>query len=475
MTSSTSSLSTSTSGAASISGLASGIDTAGLIKNFLALEAVPQTVLKGKLSTGQAQLSALQAINAKLASLTTSAAALSTGTALKTMAVATTSSADTATAKAVTATVTGTPTAGNLAIRVNALAVAESREFTGTTDTSKTSWTPPSGATSFPVTMTAAGVTKTFSAASYSAADVAAAINANHEGVTAAVIPDSNGADHLVLTAKSGSYPDFALTLTDSSNASVASEKENGNAGADAEISVNGITQKSKSNTFTGVVAGLDVTLGSSAAVNTTATVTTTRDAAATATSVGGVVSQIAAVLDDIDFHTTAPAPPAKASSVNGGLLAGNSVLRGISDALTRAVSDAAAAVGATTADTGIEVKTDGSVAVDTTKLTAFISKNPAISSTLLTQLGTAVNTVASQASLSGNETSPTTGTVSRLVAAMQSSNTRLGSDISAWDVRLAIRSKTLNAQFSAMETALSKLQSQSSALTTALKQLETN
>ncbi|PWJ52602.1 flagellar hook-associated protein 2 [Quadrisphaera granulorum] len=480
MTSSTSNVNTSASGLASISGLASGIDTTSLVKNLLALEAAPQTLLKGKLSTGQAQLSALQAINAKLASLTTSAAALSGGTALKTMSVSATSAGDTTAAKVATATITGTPIATTLDVKVNTTAQAEQRQFTGSATTTP-GWAPPSRTGTFPITMTAGGQTKTFTATSYSAADVAAAINANFTGVNAVPVPGDGGATNLLVTAPPGDYPGFSLTLKDGSNNDVVSGEAadsgttRGTAGRDASISVNGITRTSKSNTFTGVIDGLDLTIAGSAPNNTSVSVVTTRDVAATATSVSNVVSQIAAVLSDIDFHTTSPAPGTKASSVNGGLLAGNSVLRSVSDALTKAVSDAAAAVGATTADTGIEVKSDGSVAVDSTKLTAFITKNPALSTTLLTQLGTTVNTVASQASLSGDEKSPTTGTVSRLIAAMQTSNTRLSSDISAWDVRLAIRSKTLTAQYSAMETALSKLQSQSSALTAALKQLEPN
>ena len=57
----------------SIDGLISGQDTTTLINNLIAVEAIPQTLLKGKVTAAQNYTTAVQGLNTKVAALADSA------------------------------------------------------------------------------------------------------------------------------------------------------------------------------------------------------------------------------------------------------------------------------------------------------------------------------------------------------------------------------------------------------------------
>ncbi|MFC7504863.1 flagellar cap protein FliD N-terminal domain-containing protein, partial [Nocardioides sp. GCM10030258] len=57
----------------SIGGLASGLDTASIISQLMALEALPQTKLKTQVTAEQSKVTALQKLNTALQALGTSA------------------------------------------------------------------------------------------------------------------------------------------------------------------------------------------------------------------------------------------------------------------------------------------------------------------------------------------------------------------------------------------------------------------
>src|SRR6476659_5078361 len=100
----------------SISGLASGLDTAGIIDQLMQLEAVSQNRLKLQQSTQKTVLSALQSLNTDVSLLGSKADTLAQTTTWQTM-KATSSSAD------VSATVGTTATAGSFSVTVDRLAV----------------------------------------------------------------------------------------------------------------------------------------------------------------------------------------------------------------------------------------------------------------------------------------------------------------------------------------------------------------
>src|SRR4051812_7965102 len=95
---------------ASISGLASGLDTASIVDQLMQLEAAPQTQLKQRVQTEQSLVTNLQTLNTKAALVGSKAAALAAA----------------ASWQAVTASATGT------AVSVSAASTASPGRFTVT-------------------------------------------------------------------------------------------------------------------------------------------------------------------------------------------------------------------------------------------------------------------------------------------------------------------------------------------------------
>jgi flagellar hook-associated protein 2 len=73
---------------------------------------------------------------------------------------------------------------------------------------------------------------------------------------------------------------------------------------------------------------------------------------------------------------------------------------------------------------------------------------------------------------LSRSASDPVSGSLTLAISSKQSEITGYNTRIAAWDIRLALRQTTLKHQFTAMETALASLKSQSDYLTNALAQL---
>src|SRR4051812_31590337 len=78
---------------ASISGIASGLDTASIVDQLMQLEAMPQTALKQRVSTGQSLVPTLQTLNTKAALVGSKAGSLAAATAWKAVAASSSNSA----------------------------------------------------------------------------------------------------------------------------------------------------------------------------------------------------------------------------------------------------------------------------------------------------------------------------------------------------------------------------------------------
>ena len=100
-----------------IDGLVSGLDTTSLINSLMQVEAVPQTLLKNKVTATQSMVTALQGLNSKVADLATLADKTGKAGALD-LYKATSSSTN------VTATVTPPSTVGQIDMVVDQLAQA---------------------------------------------------------------------------------------------------------------------------------------------------------------------------------------------------------------------------------------------------------------------------------------------------------------------------------------------------------------
>jgi flagellar hook-associated protein 2 len=426
-------------GSMSIDGLASGLNTTDLVSQLMQVEAIPQNQLKNRLSTTNQAITALQSINTKVASLAASAKALTEPKAWQTVRA---TSAD----SSIALTAAAGAGAANLSVSVTKLASAHSLAFPPLPGTPSDPTAQP------PVLGLSRSGTDPKTGAAYPALEikpaswdpkvVAAAINSADAGVTASAVQVSDGNFRLVVTAKAtGALNQFELT-----GLGTASTLKQG---ADAEISLGGdLTLTSSSNTFAEVLPGVSLTV--SKQVENVA-VAVQPDSAGITSTVNSMVSTLNTVLSDIKFQTVVPAT----GSTLGGALAGNSTLRGLTQSLLS--SSSGVVDGKTVASSGIEITREGTVKFDQEKFSKLLASDPEQAQKIVAGLAANVSRVADAASNSSG------GSITGLITNRQSQAKDFTSQIEGWDRRLELKESTLKAQFSALELALSKMQSQSS------------
>ncbi|SDS43180.1 flagellar hook-associated protein 2 [Nocardioides scoriae] len=422
---------------ASIGGLASGLDTATIIDQFMSIEAVPQTKLKTSLSTQQRDLKTLQDLNARIASLATTAKALTTDKAWQPLTATSSSTALVATAA------TGSAS-GSYEVTVNRLASTHRLTF-GTSVASTAS------VVTGPVTLTRGGESQTITPDDDTLAGLVSALNRGGTGVRATTVKLDDGTQRLMVTSvEPGAGASFTLSGVDGlGTASVR-------AGADAEIQIGQDTVHSKTNTFSGVVPGLTLT-ATAAAVGQTVQVEVATDTSSMQNKVKALVDQVNAALSTIDSLTNYDA-----GTKTSGPLAGDSAVRSLRNALLDSIYPAD---GSSLASIGLQTDRSGKLVLDSDAFGKAYAADPAKITAAFT-----AGTTASPADgfaerlrkAAAGASDSYTGTLTSAITGRGTAITRTQGDISAWDTRLEMRRTTLTRQFTAMETALNQMNSQS-------------
>lgn len=433
-----------------ITGLA-GLDTASIIDQLMSVEAQPQNSLKTKLSTQQSTLSNLQDLNSKVAALATQAADLAKASSWAPLKV--TSSSDSVTATAGTGTA-----AGSFDVTVVQTAATHKLTFA-----SAASGTDHVTGSSNQVVVTVGGVAHTIDAGDGSLSGLVSGLNQAGTGVKASTVRLDDGTQRLVVqAATSGAAASFTLTAADGSDLLGGASVQQGR---DAAITVGPDTLHSATNSFTDVLSGVSLTIGG-AAVGTTVQVNVSTDTSAVQDKVKSLVDAVNTALSTID-KLTAYDPTTKSA----GPLVGDPAVRSLRDALLNAVYPGD---GTSMAGMGLQTDRSGKLVFDPTAFAAAYAANPdkvASSFTAGTQAGFAqrVNVVAAAAS------DPYTGTLTASVTGQNSSIKGLQDSIADWDTRLTLRRTALQQQFTAMETALNQMNSQSSWLSGQINSLSSS
>jgi flagellar hook-associated protein 2 len=442
----------------SVSGLVSGLDTSTLVSQLIAVERNSQTLLKAKLTTEQSNVSKLQALNKALASLTTSAEKLTKADAWKAFGV-------TSSSTKVTATATTAATPGSVSFTVNQLASAhavssaDSAALTDTVvtgDASKVQLTLPDGTVS------------EIDAKSGSLSDLVAGLNATGTGVKAGLIKLDDGSYRLRV-ASSATGADAAFTLTASDGSDLLGGATVLTQGRDASITVGADTLTSATNMFAGVVTGLDITLGSGLTAGEAVDLTVTQDTASVTASVQSLVEAVNTLIADMDSATAYSSSSSGSSKT--GTLAGDTQVRSVRNALLDSVYPAD---GSTMAGLGIQTDRYGKLVFDEAAFTKALKADPDKVAAAFTA-GTGAGFAERVRKVADGASDSIDGTITSAIKGRTSSIDRLQDSIDAWDLRLELRQATLTKQFTAMETALSALNSQSSWLTAQISSMSTS
>ena len=453
-----------------IDGLVSGLDTTSLINSLMQVEAVPQTLLKAKVSSSQNLISALQGLNTQIAGLADLA-----GKAAKPAALDLYSA--TSTSPTVTTAVSANASAGQLDVVVTNLA----RSQVGVS-AAMTAW-PADPAV---LTIVSGGVTTEISVSSTSLDAVATAINAANTGVTATKV--ASGVD-------AGGVAQYRLQFT--GNDSGAAKAFSVYQGTAAEVTANSApdllaaagaavirtaqdasvtlwagstaaqTITSATNTFANLLPGVAITV--SAVSVDPVTIKVARDDAQIGSLASGLVSSLNGVFALISTKSAVvnSTNASGAAVLSAGIFTSDSTVRDVKQRILTAAS--APINGHSPSEYGISITKSGTMEFDAAKFAAALAKDPVTVKAAVQEIATRVAAAASSASDKYD------GQITAKITGQQSTVKNLGDRIADWDRSLATRRATLQSTYTALETQLSALKAQSSWLSAQVAGLPTS
>ncbi len=267
-------------------------------------------------------------------------------------------------------------------------------------------------------------------------------INSGSYGVTASVMTDSTGSRLVLNSNTSGANGN--LTVSDSStNFSSA-------AGVDAQLTVDGVPVDSSTNTVTGAIAGVTLSLGS-ADENTSVLISVQPDTTTAATAIQTFVTDYNSLMTSINSQYALDP-----TSGNEGVLAGDSMLRSLQSQLLGLAGTSTTAAGqyVNLQSMGIEMQDDGTLQIDSSALSTALSSNYSsvqsfFQSTSPAGWGQTVSTQLQQM------TDPTIGLVSADISGLNQTNQSLTDQINDFEVRMTTVQDQLTTQYDNLNTLL--------------------
>jgi flagellar hook-associated protein 2 len=455
-----------------LSGLASGVDTASIVAQLMAVERQKLTPITKKQTQVQAQQDSLKAITTRLSALKDAADALKlTGSAWAQ--TQTVESSDPT--RVMVAKLSGAGSGGHT-IQVDRLAASAQLGFAvGGLAADGTFAT----ATSFTVG------SKTFSiAAGATLGSVVDQINGSSDSpVYAAVIKNSAGQDRLVLSARStGESSRFTVTAPGPLTADPVYTSPAGSLNAQYRLDGSSTVQESETNSVDNAIPGLRLTFKAVTSSPVSVSVGQSDiDRTAIQSKVKAFVDAYNAVVDSTRTELSEKSVPnaTTTSDLQKGVLFGDlgldtmlsNLRNGLRDTLTGLtgvddLSDIGITVPAPTGGASSEDGKAGRFTLDTTKLSDALTADWGSVSKFLDSFATKVDTLVNR------QTNGGTGILDQRVQSTTTSLKDLQSSLDAMNQRLDAEEQRYNAQFAAMETAMANYQNQQNWLTGQLNAL---
>jgi flagellar hook-associated protein 2 len=440
-----------------LNGLASGLDTASIINSLMSIERQPRTRIEYRQAAEQARRDGLADVASKMKALKLAATDLrSIGTWADTQ---TATSSDT-TKLDVRQTAGAGP--GGYDIAITRLASSTQRTY---------DYVPPAAGTTLTFTVKdAAGndvPTSIDIAAGASLDDAVSTINTTAGSPVFAV----NVSGKMVLASRA-TGENARFTMTDSAGGTLALQSER--LGQNALLTVDGQSVVSQSNTVTGAVPGIELTLkGTTTAVQLNVG-PPGPDREALSKKLKAFVDAYNAVVDSVRSKVGEKPviQPASTADAKKGALYGDAGLNGVLRQLRQGISDIVpgnagtldqlAELGISTGPASATVNADsvaGKLTFDDTKLQAALDSDPLAVRRLL---GGIAGTPGIAQRFEGilDPVAGTGGTLDSRISSQDSVLSSIANDLTDFDARLARKEDALNRQYTALETALAQAQS---------------
>jgi flagellar hook-associated protein 2 len=417
-----------------VDGLVSGMDTTSMIASMMQIESQPKSMLQTKVKTAQTAVSSYQSVNSRLAALKSAADDLGQLSTWRSIRPTVSSTSVTATATGGTTTATGSVTFDVVSIakaQANTARVASTGDITA--------------ADSIQVAIGSADPVTIDISADRSASGIANAINNAGIALKASVVQTSAGDSVLQLNgSKTGAANAFTISgiddVTTMRTTTAASDAQLQVGGADAD---GGFSLTSDTNTFTGLMAGVTMTVSK---VESGLTLDSTANVSGIAAKFQALVDAANGALSEVGKQTAYDS-----SSKRSSPLTGDFMVRQMSQSVLSAVSTGQTGIGSLS-KIGIQLDKTGQLTFDAAKFTAAYNADPATIKTAGTAFADTFEALATKQS-------------ENVTAAITSRNNLVDSlnlQIDDWDVRLAAKQEALHKTYATLETSLNKLKSQS-------------
>ena len=456
--------------AISAAGVGSGLDVGSIINQLMAVERQPLSRLQDQQKSFQSKLSAFGQLKSAMSKLQDAAATLAKAS---TFSATTASAGDT---KAFTVSSTTSAQTGSYNIEVQQLARAQRVATSATT-------APTVGEGTLTISLgryaedgsftAAADGEKTISvAAGASLADLRDAINGADAGVSAQII--NNGTvDQLVISSKeTGAAQAFKLSGTGGlagfsyDAGSAAPGLTTVQQAKDARLTIDGLAITRGSNTIADAIEGVTLTLAKPTEGETAVTVN--RDDETSKKAIDDFAKAWNELNSLIRTQTSYDPATKKAGTLNG-----DASVRSIQGQLRSVLANPLAGLGGATmlSDAGVSFKTDGSMSVDSKKLAEALADPSKKIGELFAGNGT-VNGFAKTLETRVKDMLGTDGLMSARTDGINRSIKSFDSRIESLEARLVRVEARYSAQFTALDAAMSSMNTTSAYLTQQLANL---
>ncbi|ASQ18580.1 flagellar filament capping protein FliD [Enterobacter cloacae] len=461
-------------------GVGSGLDLQTLYTNLENAENTKLTTITNQQSSYNAQLSAFSKLQSAMQSLNTATAALAKADTWNATSVGSTNNS-------FTATTTAGASVNNYNIRV--LSMAKSQMLTSASQASATAQLGETTGSTRTITIEQTGVNKPLtvelSDSDTSLNGIASAINKANGNITASVVKAKDGDYTLMLTSKTtGTENDMTITVSgdDTLQGIIGYESSTGSGGmtekvasTNAKVDINGITVERSTNTITDALPGITLSLKSESTSSENLIIDRSTDATQKAiTDWATAYNSLQSTITSITKYTKVEA--GEDQSANNGALLGDSTVRSVQAQLRGLLTEVQSGSYAILAQLGVTQDptkgadgTLGNLKVDATKLTKALSDNPegvqayfmgdGKTNGLATQMGITLT----------NMLSTTAGKEGIIKNATDGINTTLKTLSKRYDAMEASIEATMaryKAQFTSLDTLVSKLNNTASYLT---------
>lgn len=436
-----------------LSGVATGMDTSAIVSQLMYLEAAPQRQLQTKSADTGQKITALQGMNSRLSSVIDSAKKIAEADTLQ-------NTKASASSESVSVTSSKTAEPASLRFTVDKLATGQTSAITHEGVTFPL--TPPN------LSITVGTEIVNLSPQSGTMEEVAKAINdAKELGLSAVMVKVGAGDQYILqVTGKPGADNAFNIAQVDAdgNELAVLASADTANVKAqDAQITLTdlGTSVTSKSNTFEGLMPGVDVTVSKVTKVDEEpVTVSVKEDTSEPAKTAKAMVDALNVVFNEIGSRTKSTTTTEGGRSVvKPGILGGDATTRALQSALANAASYPITLEGEahakSPAEYGIELQRDGTFKFDEAKFAEALKKDPNGTNEFMTKLASRVEETAKAYG------DPKEGIFAQRIKTEEFNRKGIEDQIANWDTRLDRRQSMLQAQFAAMEKAIAGMNSQ--------------